>query len=141
MKKLVIICMVLSSCAANSNEQIDNAHVENLAKEFMKKTVIPTMKEPRPYEITDAKVVIKRVADEINDYRFVYEHLSLSEADSIENKRHLDSIIKVSQHPDSVISVTVNVAYKTKYRLGDIVTDSIKLGYNKEKDKVSYFPF
>ncbi len=136
-----MICIVLSSCNAKSINQIDNVHVENLAKEFMKNTVIPAMKDPKPFEITNEKVVIKRVADEINDYRFVYEHLSLSKEDSIENKRHLDSIKKVSFHPDSIISVTVNVAYKTKYRLGDIVEDSIKLGYDRKKDKVSYFPF
>ncbi len=141
MKKLLIICIFFSSCSAKSTNKIDEAHVENLAKEFMKKTVIPEMKDPKPYEITDAKVVIKRVSDRINDYRFVYDHLSLSKADSIENKRHLDSIINVSHHPDSIISVTVDVTYKTKYRLGDIVTDSIKLGYNRDKDKVSYFPF
>jgi hypothetical protein len=141
MKKLLMICILFSSCTAKNSNGISKSHIENLAKEFMKNTVIPQMREPKPYEITDAKVVIKRVADEINDYRFVYEHLSLSKADSIENKRHFDSIIKVSHHPDSIISITVNVAYKTKYRLGDVLTDSIKLGYNKEKDKVSYFPF
>jgi hypothetical protein len=86
MKKLLMICILFSSCSAKSTNKIDQAHVENLAKEFMKNTVLPQMKDPKPYEITDAKVVIKRVSDRINDYRFVYDHLSLSKADSIENK-------------------------------------------------------
>lgn len=136
-----MICILFCSCHAKSHNQVDKTHIQKLAEEFMRNTVIPQMKDPKPYEITNTKVVIKRVADQINDYRFVYDHLSLSKADSLENKRHLDSIIKVSDHPDSIISVTVNVAYKTRYRLGDIVTDSIKFGYNRDKDQVSYFPF
>ena len=115
--------------------------LKTLAVDFMKTNVIPKMKDPKPFEIEGAQVVEKTVADKINDYRFTYNHFSLSREDSIENKRLLDSIIAVSKHPDSVISITVNVAYKTKYRLGDIVTDSIKLGYNAAKDKITYWPF
>lgn len=141
MKKLLFILVILSSCTASINNKIDEEHIETLAKDFMKNKVIPQMKEPKPFEVLGAKVVVKRAADVINDYRFNYNHLSLSEADSVENKKHLDSIINVYQNPDSIISVTVNVAYKTKYRLGDVVTDSIKLGYDRKKDKVSYWPF
>ena len=141
MKRLLIICIILSTCSNSRSNKIDSAHIETLAKDFMKNTVIPQMKDPKPYEIVNAKVVMKRVADEIKDYQFTYSHLSLSHADSIEHKKNLDSIIEVSRDPDSIISVTVNVAYKTKYKLGDIVMDSIKLGYDREKDKISYWPF
>ncbi|MGH2648548.1 MAG: hypothetical protein ACRDE8_13305 [Ginsengibacter sp.] len=132
--------IIFYSCSSSSNK-IDTGHIENLAKDFMKNTVIPQMKDPKPFEITESKVVIMTVADKINDYRFTYDHLSLNRTDSIENKRRLDSIIKVSLHPDSIISITVNVGYKTKYQRGDIVTDSIKLGYDREHDKVGYWPF
>lgn len=141
MKKILFICVILYSCNNNNGNNIDNNHIEALAKDFMKNTVIPQMKDPKPYEIVDTKVVIKRKGDEINDYQFVYNHLSLSKADSIENKKQLDSIAKVSNHPGSIISVTVNVSYKTKYKLGDVVMDSIKLGYDQKKDKISYWPF
>jgi hypothetical protein len=141
MKKLLILCMVLSACGHPNNETLDDGHIEMLAKDFMNKTVVPQMKEPRPYEIMDAKVVVKRVVDKIDDYRFIYNHLSTNLSDSIENKLHLDSVISVSQRPDSIIDVSVNVAYKTKYRLGNIVMDSIKLRYNPHKDKISYWPF
>lgn len=141
MKKLIFICILISSCATKNNDEINDKHVEALAKDFMRSTVIPKMKDPKPYEILDGKVVIKRASDLINDYRFTYDHLSLSEFDSIHNKSNLDSVIAGTHDPDSVISITVNVAYKTKYRLGDIVTDSIKLGYNRKQDKVTYWPF
>lgn len=141
MKKLLILCMVLSACGHHDNQVLDHGHIETLAKDFMNKTVIPQMKEPRPYEITDAKVVVKRVADKINDYRFIYDHLSTTRDDSIENKRNLDSVTNASPRQDSIIDVSVNIAYKTKYRLGDIVTDSIKLRYNPKTDKMSYWPF
>ena len=130
---------LVSSCS--NHKELDRPHIESLAKEFMKTDVIPKMKEPKPFEVTDAKVVTKTVADIIDDYRFTYEHLSLSHEDSVLNKRRLDSIIGVSKHPDSIVSITVNVGYKTKYKRGDIVTDSIKLGYNREKDKVTFWPF
>ena len=141
MKKLLISFMILYSCNARSNGEIDNGHVENLAREFMKTTVIPKMKDPKPYEIVDAKVVIKRVADHINDYRFVYDHFSKNHYDSVENKKSLDSIIRVSANPDSIISITVNVGYKTRYQRGDIVLDSIKLGYDPVNDRISFWPF
>lgn len=141
MKKLLTVIFIISSCNYGNNYKIDNRHIESLAKDFMRNTVIPKMKDPKPYEIVDAKVVTKTVAEKINDYRFTYNHLSLSREDSVENKKLLDSVIKVSAHPDSIISITVNVAYKTKYRLGDIVTDSIKLGYNPAKDKITMWPF
>ena len=141
MKKLLIVFFIISSCHNKNNTNIESKHIESLAENFMKTSVIPKMKDPKPYEIVGSKVVIKRVADNIADYRFVYDHLSFNKVDSVENKRHLDSIIKVSHHPDSIISVTVNVAYKTKYKMGDIVTDSIKLGYNPESDRVSFYPF
>jgi hypothetical protein len=141
MKKLLIVFIIISSCNNKSSNKIESKHIESLAENFMKTSVIPKMKDPRPYEIVGSKVVVKTVADNINDYRFVYDHLSFSEMDSTENKRHLDSIIKVSLHPDSIISVTVNVAYKTRYKLGDVVTDSIKLGYSRENDKIFLWPF
>ena len=141
MKKLLFVFIIISSCNNKSSNKIDSRHIENLAENFMKTSVIPKMKDPKPYQIVDTKVVIKTVADNINDYRFVYDHLSFNQIDSAENKRRLDSIIKVSLRPDSIISVTVNVAYKTKYKLGDIVTDSIKLGYNRENDKIFLWPF
>lgn len=141
MKRLFFFLIILSSCNNESSSKIDNAHIEKLAKDFMKTTVIPQMKEPRPYEVDDAKVVVKTVADVISDYQFIYDHFSLNEFDSLEHKRHLDSIIQVSRNPDSIVSITINVAYKTKYRLGDIVTDSIKLGYDRKKDQVTYWPF
>jgi hypothetical protein len=141
MKKLLVFIFIISSCSDKSNYKIDNKHIESLAEDFMRNTVIPKMKDPKPYEIVGAKVVTKTVADKINDYRFTYNHLSLSREDSVENKKLLDSVIKVSVHPDSIISITVNVAYKTKYRLGDIVTDSIKLGYDPAKDKITMWPF
>jgi hypothetical protein len=141
MKKLLVFIFIISSCSDKSNYKIDNKHIESLAEDFMRNTVIPKMKDPKPYEIVGAKVVAKTVADKINDYRFTYNHLSLSQEDSVENKKLLDSVIRVSVHPDSIISITVNVAYRTKYRLGDIVTDSIKLGYNPAKDKITMWPF
>jgi len=141
MKKLIFICIIISSCAGINNREIDQAHVEALAKDFMQTTVIPKMKDPKPYEIVEGKVVIKRAADVIKDYQFIYDHLSSNEFDSIHNRRHLDSLIAGTADPDSVISVTINVAYKTKYRLGDVVTDSIKLGYDRINDKVTYWPF
>ncbi len=140
-KKFLIFCIILSSCNIGNHSKIDNGHIETLAKEFMKNTVIPQMKDPKPYEVTGAKVVIKKAGDVINDYQFIYNHLSLSDADSIENKKHLDSVIKNYRNLDSIISVTVNVGYKTRYKLGDVVLDSIKLGYDRKKDKVSYWPF
>lgn len=133
--------MMLCSCNYKSNKEFDNSHIENLAKDFMKTTVIPKMSDPKPYEITDAKVIVKRVADHINDYRFVYDHLSRNHFDSIENKKNLDSIIRVSNNPDSIISVTVNVGYKTRYQRGDVVIDSIKLAYDPVRDKISFWPF
>lgn len=141
MKKLLIICLVLCSCNNKKSNEIDNAHVENLAKEFMKTTVIPKMSDPKPYEVVDAKVVVKRVADHINDYRFVYDHFSFNHFDSVENKKNLDSIISVSKNPDSIISVTVNVGYKTRYQRGNVVLDSIKLKYDDKNNKISYWPF
>jgi len=140
MKKLLIV-IIISSCNNSTTSKIDNKHIENLAENFMKTSVIPKMKDPKPYEILSSKVVVKTVADNISDYRFVYDHLSFNEIDSMENKRHLDSIIKVSHRPDSIISITVNVAYKTRYRLGDVVTDSIKLGYDRLNDRILLWPF
>jgi hypothetical protein len=141
MKKILIVLTVLCSCNNNNGNKIKPEHIENLAKEFMQTNVIPEMKGPKPYEVTGAQVVEKTVADMINDYRFTYQHLSLSKEDSLLNKERLDSLIRISTHPDSIISVTVNVSYKTKYKRGDIVTDSIKLGYDPQKDKVTFWPF
>lgn len=141
MKKLLIALIIFSSCSDGNNSKIDNDHIEKLAKDFMETTVIPKMKDPKPFEVSGSKVIIRRVGDEINDYRYQYDHLSFSEFDSTENKKKLDSIIKVSKDPDAIVNITVNVAYKTKYKRGDIVTDSIKLRYDPMKDNVSYFPF
>ncbi|KAA9038181.1 hypothetical protein FW778_15640 [Ginsengibacter hankyongi] len=141
MKKLLFICIIISSCNNSSSNKIDPKHIESLALDFMKASVIPQMKDPKPYEIVGAKVVTKTVADNINDYRFTYEHLSLSHEDSVFNKKCLDSVIEISKHPDSIVSITVDIGYKTRYKRGDIVTDSIKLGYNSEKDKVTFWPF
>jgi hypothetical protein len=141
MKKLLFVIIIFSACNANSDRSIDAAHIESMAKDFMKNTVIPKMKDPKPFEVTDAKLVVKTVADHINDYRFTYDHLSFNHEDSLLNKRRLDSVIEVSKRPDSIISITVNVGYKTRYKRGDIVTDSIKLGYNRKEDKITYWPF
>lgn len=141
MKKIVILLLILSSCAGKKTPAIDRSHVEQLAKDFMKTTVVPKMSDPKPYEIDSAKVVIKRVADQIEDYRFVYDHLSSNNFDSVHNKSRLDSIIAVSKHPDSILSITVNVSYKTRYKRGNVVVDSIKLGYDPAKDKISFWPF
>ena len=141
MKKLLIVFIIISSCNNNSSTKIDNKHIENLAENFMKTSVIPKLKDPKPYEIVNAKVVVKRAADNISDYKFIYDHFSLNQFDSAENKKRLDSIIKISTNPDSIISVTVNVAYKTRYKLGDVVMDSIKLGYDRENDKIFLWPF
>lgn len=141
MKKIFFILVIISSCKNRSNERIDNAHVEKMAEDFMETNVIPKMKDPKPYEVAGAKVIVRRAADNISDYQFTYDHLSLNEMDSTENKRHLDSIISVSKNPDAIINVTVNVAYKTRYQRGDVVMDSIKLGYNPKDDKISLWPF
>jgi len=140
MKKMLFLLLIITSCN-NSGHEIDNAHIENLAKDFMKTTVIPKMKDPKPYEVVEAKTVVKTAADVINDYKFIYDHFSLNSYDSTEHKNQLDSIINVSKKPDSIVSITVNVAYKTRYRLGDVVTDSIKLGYDRKNDKITYWPF
>ena len=141
MKRLLIVFIIISSCNHSNINKIDDKHIQYLAEDFMKTQVIPKMKDPKPYEIVDSKVVIKTAADNINDYRFVYDHLSFNQSDSMENKKHLDSVIKVSRHPDSIISITVNVAYKTRYRFGDVVTDSIKLGYDQKSDRILFWPF
>ena len=137
---MLFLLLIITSCN-NSGHEIDNAHIENLAKDFMKTTVIPKMKDPKPYEVVEAKTVVKTAADVINDYKFIYDHFSLNSYDSTEHKNQLDSIINVSKKPDSIVSITVNVAYKTRYRLGDVVTDSIKLGYDRKNDKITYWPF
>jgi hypothetical protein len=67
MKKLLFLLLIITSCNNNDARKIDNAHIENLAKDFMKTTVIPKMKDPKPYEVVDAKTVVKTVADLIND--------------------------------------------------------------------------
>lgn len=141
MKKLLFICMIFSACNNLKDKPIDQQHIEVLAKEFMQNTVIPKMKDPKPYEVTGGKVVVKRASDVIDDYKFTYDHLSLSDFDSMNNKRRLDSLISVTRDPDSIISVTVNVGYKTKYQFGDIRTDSIKLRYDVKKDQITYWPF
>lgn len=141
MKKLLILFIVFISCTNRTINNVDNEHVEEMAQEFMKTEVIPHMKDPKPYEVSGAKVVIKKAADVVNDYTFTYHNLSFNHEDSIENRRHLDSIIKALPDTSTIISVTVNVAYNTRYRRGDVVTDSIKLGYDPKTDKVSYWPF
>ncbi len=141
MRKILIVLIILSSCAGKKKPVIDRRHVEELAKDFMKTTVIPKMSDPKPYEVDSAKVIIKTVADQVSDYRFVYDHLSTDRFDSVQNKRYLDSIISVSKNADSIVSITVNVSYKTRYQYGDVVVDSIKLAYHPEKDKISYWPF
>lgn len=141
MKRLFIIVSLFIGCSAPNPDSIDTDHVEKLAKDFMTTTVIPKMSDPKPYEVVDAKVVVKRASDHINDYRFVYEHLSTNHFDSVENKKNLDSVIHVSKDPDSIISVTVNVGYKTRYQRGDVVLDSIKLKYDHKNDRISYWPF
>jgi len=141
MKKFLILLLIITSCNHRTEREIDHTHVESLAKDFMRSTVIPKMKDPKPYEVVDAKVIIKTAADVINDYKFIYDHFSMNDYDSAEHKKRLDSIINVSKDPDSVVSVTVNVAYKTRYQRGDVVTDSIKLGYDQVHDKITYWPF
>jgi|SRR6185437_4683851 len=141
MKKLLFALLIFSACNDRSDLNIDNDHVEKLAKVFMEKTVIPTMKDPKPFEVSGSKVIIRRMGDKISDYRYQYDRLSFNAFDSNENKRKLDSVIKVCKDPDAIENITVNVAYKTKYQRGDIVTDSIKLGYDPVKDKISYWPF
>lgn len=71
----------------------------------------------------------------------IFLNLRIACEDSIVHKWHLDSVMNVYPDRDMIISITVNVAYKTRYRRGDVVTDSIKLGYDPTKDKVSYWPF
>lgn len=141
MKKFLIVLIIFCSCDNKYSNRIERKHVEKLAENFMKNTVIPKMNDPKPYEIVDTKMVTKTVADNINDYRFVYDHLSFNHDDSILNKMRLDSIMKISHDPGSIVSITVNVAYKTRYKLGDIVTDSIKLGYDPQNDKITLWPF
>lgn len=141
MKKLLIALLIFSACNDRSDLKIDNDHVEKLAKDFMENTVIPTMKDPKPFEVSGSKVIIRRVGDKISDYRYQYDRLSFNAFDSTENRRKLDSVIKVSKDPGAIENITVNVAYKTKYKRGGIVTDSIKLGYNPVEDKISYWPF
>lgn len=141
MKKMIIIFIVFITSCTQKTQKLDNAHVEKLAINFMKTEVIPQMKDPRPYEVSDASVVVKKAADLIHEYKFTYDNLSLNKEDSIAHKRHLDSVMNVYPDKDMIISITVNVAYKTRYRRGNVVTDSIKLGYDPTKDKVSYWPF
>ena len=82
-----------------------------------------------------------RIVIRFDDYRYQYCHLSFSAFDSAENKRKLDSVIEVSKDPGAIENITVNVAYKTKYKRGDIAANSIKLGYDPVKEKISYWPF
>ncbi|MEO6637364.1 MAG: hypothetical protein ABIN25_03740 [Ginsengibacter sp.] len=141
MRNFLILLILLVSCNNKSQKEIDRGHIEAMAKDFMKNTVIPKMQDPKPYEIDSANVVVKTEADQINDYRFVYEHFSKNHFDSVQNKRHLDSMINISKKPESIISITVNVSYKTRYKYGDVVVDSIKLAYDQVNDKISFWPF
>ena len=141
MKKIIIAMLVFSSCTYGNAGRVDKGHVESLAMDFMKNEVIPKMKEPRHYEVSGAKVIVRRASDKIDDYRFSYQHMSFNHEDSVLNKHLLDSVIMATANPDSILNITVNVAYKTKYQRGNIVTDSIKLGYDVKHDKISYWPF
>lgn len=142
MKKLIIILFIFSCCTyRNNNNKIDEKHIESLAKDFMRSKVVPQMRDPKPYEVVNAKVIVRSVADMIGDYQYSYDHMSFNHEDSLGNKRLLDSVLRVSTKHDSILEITVNVSYKTKYRRGDVVTDSIKLGYNVNEDKISYWPF
>ncbi len=140
MKKLCVF-LIAFACSCSQNHKVDIRHIESLADQFMKNKVMPAMPSPKPFAIVSEKVVTKTTADNINDYRFVYDHLSFNKNDSVTNKARLDSVIKASAHPDSVINITVDVAYKIKYKRGDIVTDSIKLGYDRKNDRITYWPF
>ena len=138
-KAFYILRVIVCSCGRN--HAVDNKHIESLADNFMKSKVMPAMPSPKPFAIVSEKVISKTVADNIDDYRFVYDHLSFNKNDSMINKARLDSVMKASDNPDSVINITVNVAYKIKYKRGNIVTDSIKLGYDVRNDKITYWPF
>ena len=141
MKKMAA-CMVLVASSCNHRVSvIDQKHVASLAIDFMKTRVIPSMKNPKPYAIESATVIRKTAADKIEDYRFSYQHMSFNKEDSMVNKQLLDSVITATKNPDAVVDVTVNVAYKTKTIVGKIITDSIKLGYNPDKDIVTLWPF
>ena len=139
--KLLSVTFLILACSCNHQYNIDDEHIAGLAENFMKSKVLPAMPSPKPFAIVSEKVITKTASDNINDYRFVYDHLSFNKNDSVINKARLDSVIKVSMHPDSVINITVNVSYKIKYKRGDIVTDSIKLGYDAKNDKITYWPF
>lgn len=141
MKKLVFLFIIFASCNNKAIDHVDSDHIGQLARDFMESKVIPHMKEPKPYEVLDTRVVIKKAADIINDYTFTYNNLSFNREDSIQNKKHLDSVIQAFPDTSAVISVTVNVAYNTRYKRGNVVTDSIKLAYDPKNDKVSYWPF
>ncbi len=132
------LLLLIASC---SRPEHSTDHVEMLAKRFMIDSVFPRMKNDLSYQYLGARLDTYRVADYIADYRYVYDHLSYNRYDSAGNKRRLDSVIAVHPRPDSMINITVDVGYKTTYRRGDTTIDSVKLGYDPGKDRVSYWPF
>lgn len=139
MKKLLVAgIFIIASCSSNINS---TARIKALAKNFMTDSVFPGMKNPSSYEFLGAKVDTFTAADYINDYRFVYDHLSYNSYDSTENKKRLDSVLKVHTHPDSIINITVNVGYRITYQRGNTAIDSIKLGYNRKTGRICYWPF
>ena len=141
MKKL-LTAIVLITASCNSNSSINSvARIKALAKNFMTDSVFPKMKDPGSYEFLGAKVDTFTAEDYINDYKFVYDHLSYNRYDSTENKKRLDSVLKIHAHPDSIINITVNVGYRITYQHGNTAIDSIKLGYNPETGKICYWPF
>lgn len=143
MKKLLTaIVLITASCNSNSNSSINStARIKALAKNFMTDSVFPKMKDPGSYAFLGAKIDTFTAGDYINDYKFVYDHLSYNRYDSSENKKRLDSVLNIHTHPDSIINITVNVGYRITYQYGNTTIDSIKLGYNRETDKICYWPF
>lgn len=131
---------ILLACN-NSTPNLSGTEIEALAKKFVIDSVFGKMKKDLAYEFLGAKVDTFTRAEYISDYQFVYDHLSHDRHDSMENKRVLDSIIAISHNRDSIINITVDVGYKTKYRRGNTRIDSIKVGYNRTTGKISYWPF
>lgn len=136
----IVIMLFFISCAGRQ-EEMDHQKIAAMARDFMKTDVIPHMKDPKPYEVSDAKVVVKKAADVIEEYAFTFRNLSFNAADLAANQRHLDSIKIRYPDPEEIVDITVNISYKTRYRRGNVVTDSVKLGYNPATNRISYWPF
>lgn len=131
--RYLFMFLTVAALSCNSSNKTD---VGDLAKAYMKDSIVPRFNDPASYEFVSIKIDTFKGADYLNNLKRLYADTTFMSKETIQEKqKEITDLSSIPGYGDSILNLQIEISYRGKNKMGALVLDKTNLRYYPKENR------